>query len=542
MKLQKGYTLQTKILGLVVIIVFMSVGLLTGIIAYLEVVSTKDRTKQLALQTATAVSLMPSVQKAVQSGEPSSTIQPLTEQIGYQVSATNIIVSDSDNKYIAHVDSEQIGKRGKIESNYKALVFGGYSTSESEGSFGPSIVAKAPVYWNFGEYKQVVGVVTVEYLMKEINESIINKLVKIGLFSFLALIIGISGGILLAKSIRKDTLGLEPYQISALFRERHAMLLAIREGILAIDSEGKITMMNNSARRLLNLSEGDIHRLVENVLPSTGMLRVLETGDPEMDREETLNGKSVIVNRTPIIENDQIVGVISSFRDKTELKSLIETLSEVRKHSEDLRAQTHEFTNKLYVILGLLQLDQTDEAIKFIQEEAALHKTQNKILFEQIEDPKIQAILLAKLGKASEKKINFQIDENSSLNRLPNHISLSQLITIAGNLIDNAFDAVKNQPVKKVTFFITDIGNDVVLEVSDTGAGMPDHFLGHIFDKGISSKGKDRGYGLANVKESVEQLNGLIELSRENNLTTFTIYLPKKERGRDEDESSNSGR
>jgi CitB family two-component system sensor histidine kinase CitS len=260
------------------------------------------------------------------------------------------------------------------------------------------------------------------------------------------------------------------------------------------------------------------------------MYRVLESGVIENDQEMILNNRVVIVNRTPIFDKGKIVGVVASFRDKTEVTEMINTLSEVRKYSEDLRAQTHEYTNKLYAISGLLQLGEYDEAIDFIQNESMNHQIQSRILVEQIQDHKVQAILFGKIGKASEHKIAFTIDPNSYLKPLPKHIDLSKLITILGNIIDNAFEEVMKCPKREVTFFTTDIGNDIVFEVSDTGKGIDFENYEDIFEKGFSTKiGKDRGYGLAIVKQVITELNGTIELQNvRGGGAVFTIFIPKK--------------
>src|SRR6478736_1825695 len=259
-----------------------------------------------------------------------------------------------------------------------------------------------------------------------------------------------------------------------------------------------------------------------------GMIEVLDTGIARSDQEIFLNEKTFILNLTPIIEHQRIVGVVASFRDKTELKSLINTISEVRRYSEDLRAQTHEFTNKLYVLSGLLQLGQYKDAFEFIQKESAVHQTQNRILFDQILDSKVQAILLGKIGKASEKKIHFSVDSESTLDTLPEHIEISHLIIIIGNLIDNAFEAVSQQSKKEVSFFITDIGHDLIIEVMDNGPGISEEVLNQIFTKGFSTKGTDRGYGLANIKKMVDELGGSIEVyNQPEGGAIFSVYLPK---------------
>lgn len=169
----------------------------------------------------------------------------------------------------------------------------------------------------------------------------------------------------------------------------------------------------------------------------------------ENDQEMLLNGKVVIVNRTPIMDKNGIVGAVASFREKTEVTEMINTLSEVRQYSEDLRAQTHEFTNKLYAISGLLQLEEYEEAIDLIHSEADVHGSQNGIVFEQIHDRKVQAILLGKIGKASEYKVTFSIDPTIFLKPLPKRVAMSDLITILGNIMDNAFDAVAHKETRR---------------------------------------------------------------------------------------------
>lgn len=202
--------------------------------------------------------------------------------------------------------------------------------------------------------------------------------------------------------------------------------------------------MNTSAEEMLHVNDDYMQQHISKVLPDFNMERLLEN-----DQEIAFQDKVFILNMTPILENNNTVGVVCSFRDKTELQNLVNTISEVRKYSEDLRAQTHEFTNKLFVLSGLLQLGHYREAIEFIQQESNIHQSQNHILFHQIHDAKVQAILLGKIGTASEKKIHFHIEGDSALHPLPDHIKVSHLITILGNIIDNAFDAV-NERGKRV--------------------------------------------------------------------------------------------
>ncbi|KAB2498154.1 ATP-binding protein [Bacillus cereus] len=523
MKKSRKVSLQTKIVSLIIALILFVVLLLAGIFVYIQSVDTKRQVEQLALQTAKSLSFMPAIKEAFQYNEHKSTIQSIAEQVREQAGADYVIVEDRYGVMYSHSNSELIGTKSNNPYNYEALTFGGYYTLEGNGTSGPALMAKAPIIVHNGDYDQVVGVVTVEFLIKGIESNILSRTKEIILFSLAVLLAGIVGGILLARSIRKDTLGLEPNEIAALYRERSAILLSIKEGIIAIDQNGFITMMNTSAEEMLHVNDDYMQQHISKVLPEFNMERVLES-----DQEIAFQDKVFILNMTPILENNSTVGVVCSFRDKTELQNLVNTISEVRKYSEDLRAQTHEFTNKLFVLSGLLQLGHYKEAIEFIQQESNIHQSQNHILFHQIHDAKVQAILLGKLGTASEKKIDFHIEGDSALHPLPDHIKVSHLITILGNIIDNAFDAVNEREEKRVSFFVTDIGHDIVFEVIDSGIGIPAEKITTIFQKGFSTKGTDRGYGLANVKEMVDLLGGTIEIQNEKNGgAIFTIYLPK---------------
>lgn len=522
-------SLQTKILGLLITLILLVIVSLTAVFTVMDNEQIERQKGRLALEVSKTVALMPSVRDAFYTSDPSVIIQPIVEKIRKQVGAEFIVVGNKDGIRYSHPVPDRIGKHMVGGDNYRALVLGEYYTSKAVGSLGPSLRGKSPIFDDDG---RIIGIVSVGFMQDDIREQIWENELKVGRISLIVLIIAVLGGILLARNIRKDTMGLEPYQIASLYKERSAVIQAVREGILVIDKSGTITIMNQNAQRLLNF-EGDYKRMkIEELLPNTHMYEVLDSGEIQQNQEMVLEYKTLIVNRTPIIDKGEVAGVVASFRDKSEVEEMVNTLSEVRKYSEDLRAQTHEFINKLYVLSGLMQLGDYEEAIQMIQSETAAFEFQNRILFDQIHDLKIQAIILGKVAKASEKKIHFIIDENSSLQFLPKHIKISHLITILGNLIDNAFEAVENKHNPEVTFFATDLGDDIIFEVSDNGCGIKEISQSEIFRRGFSTKKSDgdlRGYGLSNVSESVKLLKGNIEVqSGEGKGTVFTVYLPKE--------------
>ena len=529
MNKKKAISLQAKIVGLIVGLIITITLLISVINGYFEYKQTEEYMGKQALQVAIAVSLMPSIVKAFELEDPAETIQPIAQKIRKEIGAEYIVVGNKDGVRYSHRYDYKLGEQMVGGDNDQALIYGQYYISKAEGSLGPALRGKAPI---FNDNNEIIGIVSVGYLLEDIRAIIVNRIIKVSVPALIVLVFGITCGVLLARNIRTAILGLEPYEIASLYRERSAILSAVKEGIIAIDEQGTITLINQSAQDIIGIEEDVTHKKIEQVLTNTGMYEVLKTGLPQKDREMLIRNRTVVVNRTPILEKGKIVGVVSSFRDKTELKKMITTLTEVKKYSEGLRAQTHEFSNKLYVLSGLMQLGKYNEAIAMIQEESFIIDRQHKVLFEQILDTKIQAILLGKLGMASEKRIDFKIDENSSIDTLPDHISATDIITVIGNLVDNAFDAVEKNDIKKVSFFAIDIGDDVIIEVTDNGPGIPIEKLEQIFGIGFSTKGmKDRGYGLAIVKQIVDVLGGTIEIQDIlDGGTIFSVYLPRKRR------------
>lgn len=522
-------SLKTKILGLISTLILLIIILLAGIFSYLQATETKRHVGEIARQSASSISLMPEIINIVETSNSTDKVHSIAVQLIDQIEAADIIITNRKEIVYSYSAPELIGQKNFERASFRALVFGGSYAIEIDSHDGPALIGVVPIVTDNGDYSQVIGTVMVKFLEKDIFSSIYKQIQRIIFFSLVVLALGIIGGIFLTKSIRKDTLGLEPHEIASLYRERNAILLSIKEGIIAFDDRGMLTLINHSARDMLGMTAAITGQPIQQVIPDLNMMDVLKSGQPITDIEIGIKEKVFIFSIIPIFENGKVAGAVASFKDKTELKNLMDTLSEVKDYSEGLRAQTHEFTNKLYLLSGLLQLGQYKEAYEYIQQESKVHHTQNHILFTQVQDANVQAILLGKISKASEKKITFDIDPESSVGPLPSRITVSHMVTIIGNILDNAFEAVQHQAVKHVAFYITDIGNDIIIEVMDSGTGIPDEEIDSLFIKGYSSKGTNRGYGLFNVKEMVDSLEGTMEISpNPQGGTIFTIYLPKE--------------
>jgi PAS domain S-box-containing protein len=318
-------------------------------------------------------------------------------------------------------------------------------TSKAVGTLGPSLRAFVPLYNNDGRQ---VGVVTVGIMMTDVN-ALKGELRSWIFFAVtLGLVIGILGSNYLAENIKKAIFGMEPYEIASMFNEREALLEAIREGILAVDKNGSITVINSEARRILGIRDNVQGRNVTEVIPNSRLVEVIESGVAEYDQEQRIKDVRVLTNRVPVKLKDQVIGAIASIRDMTEVNIMAEELTGVKKYVEALRVQNHEFSNRLHTIAGLIQLGEYDKAI----DDICNYKTsqQNIISFitRRIKDPSVAGLILSKSGRCKELGIEFHLDEGCYLGPLKD-IDSNSLVIIIGNLLENAIEAVDGSRLMK---------------------------------------------------------------------------------------------
>lgn len=523
--------LQKKILLMVTSLILFLMTLMLVVFIVTDYKNLFDRSYTVSLQTAKMLSYMDTVKEGVEyEGDEvkADNLAAVIEHYAGQVDASFIVIHDKEGRTLATPEEEKLGEIVRFKDGYKAIVFGASYSMLSSEIIGPAVISKAPIF-NKDE-SQLVGVVTVGYLISDLRSIVYGRVEKLLYVSLIILLLGILISYRLANSIRKDTFGLEPEQIANLYMERRAILSSIDEGIIAVNPEGEITLINSAARKILGVGGERRGRLIDTVFPNL----TLFTEDFTARSFEMMHAsKRLVVHAMPLRQEGVRKGALLTFRDTTEMTEIVNTLYEVRKYSDDLRAQTHEFTNKLYLISGLLQLGKYDEAIRTIQEETDQNSYTNQFILDNIEDDRVQAILFGKVGKASELKVDFRIDENSSIGRLPEWIGTGALSVILGNLIDNALEEATKHPDGGVSFFALDIGEDIIFEVSDNGGGISEELLGDIFRKGYSTKAASgRGFGLSNVQGAIQSLGGDIQVESSEKGTLFSVYIPKQQRER----------
>ncbi|MDT8862439.1 sensor histidine kinase [Alkalihalobacillus sp. MEB130] len=486
-----------------------------------------------ALSVAESVAHIPELKEAFYLDEPAEVIQPLVAPIRKATKAEFIVVGNLQEIRYAHPIPEQIGRKMVGEDNDRALLHGESYVSKATGSLGQSIRGKVPVVSDQGE---VIGVVSVGFLNDDVQSIIHHYSRELWLVLIAIVGVGVIGAIFIAHYIKKLLFGLEPEEISHLLLQKETILQSTHEGIIAVNKDGAITMINAAAKRLLRNRESKteefIGKPILDVLPTSKLHEVLEHGVSQYNKELLVGNDVVLVNRVPIYYQETLIGAVSTFRNKTEIENLTKELTRVSQYADALRAQTHEFSNKMYTILGLIQLERNDEAVDFIRRESNIQQKWIRLLVEKVSDPMVSAILLGKVNQANEQKVRLSIDPDSQLtHRLPN-TERDALVTVLGNVIENAIDAVKMNPDSKreVSIFFTDLGDEILFEIEDSGQGVPSDMTLNIFNQGFSTKeGFHRGIGLALTKQVLKDIGGEI-LVEDGELggACFVITIPKR--------------
>jgi two-component system CitB family sensor kinase/two-component system sensor histidine kinase DcuS len=524
-------TIQAHLIIMVLALVIMQIAVSWHVISGLAEEMLHEQIGQTALQTAKTIAQIPNIREALQAGDPLGEIQTLAETIRVQTGASFVVIGDRFEKRYSHPVPERIGQTFVGGDTGPALLEGKSYISEAVGTLGRSLRGMTPI---FDAEDAIIGFVSVGYLSENVHQSISAHLDKPLMYIIGMSLAGILSAVVIAGRLKRLTLGLEPSEITNLYLERVAVLQTIREGVVAIDHQGDIRVANQAARRYagLSLQERFSGRPVDSVIPEAGLLHTLYTGQAEFDQERTVNGQELVFNIVPVFQDQKVRGVVASFRRKEELDRLAAELSRVQEYSELLRVQAHEYSNKLHTIAGLIQIEAYREALDLVVTESSGYEDFIRFLGEAVPHPVIAAIILGKYNRAKELRVSFSIDRDSTMADVPKRISQEKIVTILGNLLDNAFEAALQRPpgLRAVEMSFTDLGNDIVFEIEDSGPGVAVDEQNHIFERGVTSKGQGRrGVGLFLVRQHVEELGGQVMVSRGGlGGALFTVAIPKE--------------
>jgi two-component system CitB family sensor kinase len=370
--------------------------------------------------------------------------------------------------------------------------------------------------------------VSVGFLETAVFNQLLTELPGFAVTVLIALGLGVAGSMLLASRLKRQTFGLEPYEIAGLLEEREASLQGIHEGAIATDQDGTITLANDEARRLLGLPADCVGRKVSQVLPPGRLLRFLAGGLNDEDEVLLAGDRVLVASRRAIRVRGREIGHVATLRDSTELTGLAGGLG-VDGLTDALRAQAHEYANRLHTIAGLVQMGRGDEAMKLIAQTSGVHQELTEALLERVGDPVLGAMLLAKAAVASERGIELRVSDDTVMTR--SVLDSEDLITLLGNLIDNGLDAAASSSNHErwVSVSVTEQRDELVIKVHDSGPGVPENLDGQIYQEGFSTKAgpgrKRRGFGLALVRQVARRHGGDVSVVNDSG-ALFTVRLP----------------
>ncbi|MEV7028271.1 ATP-binding protein, partial [Kitasatospora sp. NPDC093558] len=410
---------------------------------------------------------------------------------------------------------------GKAVEEPIAVLDGRTHTGMDNGATGRSANARVPLRGSAGE---VIGEVSVGIAEKQAVGQLFRELPTFGLFAAAALAVGSIASYVLARRLKRTTFGLELEEIAGLLQDREAMLHGIKEGVIAFDPQGRISVLNDEARQLLGLGTALGSRLDE-VLPDGRLRRALDGTLEGVDLTVLTDSHCLAVNRMPVVLHGRELGAVVTVRDRTELVGLLRELDSVRGLTDALRAQQHEFANRMHTLAGLLELGDHGAALEYAVELSHSEPALTEAVRDRIANPFMVGLIVAKTAVAAERGVRITLSEDSRLTEQPGH--LKRLLTIAGNLLDNAVEAVGSGG--EVSLSLVEEKHAVTLRVADNGPGIPSGAADSIFEDGWSTSPDRgtarRGLGLALVHRLVQRHGGTITVSQGPG-AVFTVVLP----------------
>ncbi|ECP5052106.1 sodium ion-translocating decarboxylase subunit beta [Salmonella enterica subsp. enterica serovar Typhimurium] len=509
----------------------IAAGVMLAITWYLTDI-TKERLHyqvgQRALIQAMQISAMPELVEAVEAHD-LSRIKALIDPMRSFSDATYITVGNEKGQRLYHVNPDEIGKYMEGGDSDDALYNAKSYVSVRKGSLGSSLRGKSPIQDSTGK---VIGIVSVGYTLEQL-ESWLNLQISSLLFPMaLLLLVLLYCACRFSLHIKKQMLNMEPQQLSQLLIQQSVLFESVFEGLIAIDSHHRITAINQTARRLLNLSQPE-SELIGYAIHHVVLPEAFFYDAPQKNKKDeivTFNQMKVIASRMAVIIDNQPQGWVISFRNKDDINTLSLQLSQVRQYADNLRAVQHEHRNLISTIAGLLFLKRYDNALALIQQQSESHQKVLDFISHNFRDHHLAGLLIGKYYRAKELGLELIFDPSSFVEHLPSSLSHNEWISIVGNLLDNAYNAtlLNREGSRQIECLINSEGNEVIIEVADQGCGIDENIRQHIFERGVTTHNNgDHGIGLWLVHSYVKQANGDIIVDNNNPFgTIFTLYIP----------------
>lgn len=510
----REWSLARQLLVLQVVVVAVIVGG-GSIVAYLDAArNTQDTARREVVAVAKSVADAPTLVDALARPEPSGVLQPYAEAVRRDTGVDFITIMRPDGTRYTHPNPKEIG--GRFLGNTRDALEGRVLVETFAGTLGPSVRAVVPVF----SAERVVALVSVGITVAAIDDELSGRLVAVVLVATAALGVGLAGTYFVSVRVRRQTRGMGPARLGRMIDYHESILHAVHEGLVLLDRNGVVTLCNDAARDLLDVS-GDVEG---RPLPGLGLPQSLVDGllscGPVRDEIHVTDRSVLVVNKSELPTG----GAVVTLRDHTDLQTLTGELDSVKGFAESLRSQAHEAANRLHTVVSLIELDRADEAVRFATEELEIAQRLTDRVVGAVREPVLAALLLGKMAEASERGVELVITPETYVaeTSLPGR----DLVTILGNLIDNAFDAAaEGSPPPKVSVTVRGAEPGVYIQVADTGPGLDEEAARAASTRGWSTKDASRGLGLALVGQTVRRYGGTIELGQDVG-AVFTVRLP----------------
>ncbi|MFF7473595.1 ATP-binding protein [Streptomyces sp. NPDC008092] len=494
-------------------------------------VSDRHQAEEAATRQATAVARSvadsPSVRAAIHTADPTAELQPYALQVMRDTEVDFITIMTPNGIRWTHPDQTQIGKHylGHIEAAQQ-----GHTFSETyKGTLGASVRTVTPVEEN----GRVIGLVSAGIKVEAISQRVQEQVTALLGVAASALLLGALGTYVVNARLRRHTHGMNAAELSHMHDYHQAALHAVREGLLMLDGQYRVALINDGGRELLGVgAEADVigRSVAELGLPAP-LTGALLASEPRVDEVHLTADRVLVVNTSPVSGGERR-GTVATLRDVTELQSLMGELDSERGFTQALRSQAHEAANRLHTVVSLIELGRASEAVDFATAELELAQALTDQVVAAVSEPVLAALLLGKTAQANERGVELVVSDESRLDDglLPESLSARDLVTILGNLIDNAVDAAQGTVRARVTVTAYAEGTELVMRVTDTGAGVDPAHAELVFQRGFSTKPAGpggRGLGLALVRQAVVRLDGTLTVTEApEGGAVFEVRLP----------------
>ena len=496
-----------QILLLQVLVVLVVVVVAVGFATYDARRGAREHAREQAVAVARSVADSPTVRAAFRTPDPCTGLEPYAESVRRDTDVDFVVVMKLDRTRCTHPNPAQIGKH--FIGDLGDAPQGGIFTEKNTGTLGASERAVVPVRASDTD-DTVVGLVSVGLTLERIDSQLWRNLLGVGLAGLAVLVMGVSGAWLISRRLRRQTHGMGELEITRMYEYYNAVLHAVREGLLLLDPAGRVQLANDEARRLLSLPDDVVGRQVDELDLPPGLVSAATGDTPESDDIYVTGDHVLVVSSSPAYWGGKDVGSVVSLRDRTELIDVTGELDLVRGLSESLRSQNHEAANRLHTVVSLIEMGRPDDAVDFATGELQYAQQLTDQVVGSVEEPVLAALLLGKTAQAAERGIDLVIDGNLRAGSGP--VEPRDLVTVVGNLVDNAMDAVAGSEERRVEVDVSGDEQHITVLVGDSGPGVAAADLDHVLERGWSTKGSGAGIGLALVGQVARRSGGTVAI------------------------------